>query len=65
MPGSAFRFVHAADLHLDAPFAMMARVAPEIAERLRNASLEAFDALVTMAIDRQAAFVIFAGDIIR
>src|SRR5260370_709745 len=58
-----FGFVHAADLHLDTPFAMIGRVAPEIAARLRDASLEAFDALVRMAIEREAAFVIFAGDI--
>lgn len=58
-----FRFVHAADLHLDTPFAMIGRVAPEIAQRLRDASLLAFDALVRMAIAREAAFVIFAGDI--
>ena len=61
MPG--FRFVHAADLHLDTPFATIGRVAPEIAQRLRDASLEAFDALVRMAIEREAAFVIFAGDV--
>ncbi len=63
MPGPKFRFLHAADLHLDAPFATLARAAPEIAERLRDASLEAFDALVKVAIEREAAFVIFAGDI--
>ncbi len=63
MPGPRFRFVHAADLHLDTPFATLGRVAPEIAGRLRDASLESFDALVRMAIERDAAFVIFAGDV--
>src|SRR4029077_14318102 len=63
MPAPDFRFVHAADLHLDTPFAMIGRVAPEIAQRLRDASLLAFDSLVRMAIEREAAFVIFAGDI--
>jgi DNA repair protein SbcD/Mre11 len=58
-----FRFVHAADLHLDTPFAMIGRVAPEIAQRLRDASLLAFDALVRMAVEREASFVIFAGDV--
>src|SRR5437899_3085210 len=62
MPAPKFRFVHAADLHLDTPFASIGRVAPEIADRLRDASLEAFDALVRMAIEHEAAFVIFAGD---
>ena len=63
MPAPKFRFVHSADLHLDTPFAAIGRVAPEIAGRLRDASLEAFDALVGMAIDREASFVVFAGDI--
>src|SRR6266404_1292511 len=62
MPGPEFRFVHAADLHLDTPFASIGRVAPEIADRLRDASLEAYDALVGMAIEREAAFVVIAGD---
>src|SRR5438128_11531280 len=63
MPGPKFCFVHAADLHLDMPFASIGRAAPEIADRLRDASLEAFDALVRMAIEREAAFVAFAGDL--
>src|SRR5258705_4380426 len=63
MPEPTFRFVHAADLHLDTAFAAIGRAAPEIAERLRDASLEAFDALVRLAIEREAAFVVFAGDI--
>src|SRR3954468_12734733 len=63
MPAPKFRFVHAADLHLDTPFAAIGRVAPEVAARLRDASLEAFDSLVTMAIEREAAFAVFAGDI--
>src|SRR6266436_6082510 len=62
MPGPEFRFVHAADLHLDTPFASIGRVAPEIADRLRDASLEAYDALVGMAIESEAAFVVIAGD---
>src|SRR6185369_2743883 len=62
MPATKFCFVHAADLHLDTPFASIGRAAPEIAERLRDASLGAFDALVRMAIEREAAFVVFAGD---
>src|SRR6478672_7542537 len=63
MQAPKFRFVHAADLHLDTPFAAIGRVAPEIAGRLRDASLEAYDALTRLAIEREAAFVVFAGDI--
>lgn len=58
-----FRFVHAADLHLDTPFEGIGRVAPQIAEALRDASLNAWDALVRLTIDRDAAFLLLAGDI--
>jgi predicted phosphodiesterase len=60
---AAFTFVHAADLHLDTPFEGIARTAPEIAAALRDASLEAWDRLVDLAIDRDAAFLLLAGDI--
>ena len=58
-----FSFVHAADLHLDTPFEGIARVSPAIAARLRDASLEAFDGLVELAIARRAAFALIAGDV--
>ena len=58
-----FRFVHAADLHLDTPFRGIGRVSESAAQFLRDASLEAFDALVDLAMDRDAAFVVLAGDI--
>lgn len=58
-----FRFVHAADLHLDTPFEGLRRVEPFVADALRDASLQAFDALVRLALDRRAAFVVLAGDV--
>ena len=58
-----FRFIHAADLHLDTPFQGVARVSEEIAALLRDASLDAFDRVVQAAVDHQVAFVLFAGDI--
>lgn len=58
-----FRFVHAADLHLDTPFQAMVRGTPAVADALRDASLDAFDNLVQLTIDRQAAFLVIAGDV--
>ncbi|MEO7652755.1 MAG: DNA repair exonuclease, partial [Bryobacteraceae bacterium] len=58
-----FRFVHAADLHLDTPFEGVGKVAPEVAGRLRDASLEAFDNLVEFTMQSGAAFLILAGDV--
>ncbi|MEX1265086.1 MAG: DNA repair exonuclease [Actinomycetota bacterium] len=59
----SFCFIHAADLHLDTPFQGIGQVTPWVADALRDASLEAFDALVELALNRNAAFVVFAGDI--
>jgi hypothetical protein len=58
-----FRFVHAADLHLDTPFKGIGSTAPSVAERLREASLDAFDSLVDLCLERRAAFLVIAGDI--
>ncbi len=58
-----FCFVHAADLHLDTPFQGLSRVNGRLAERLQDASLDAYDRLVRLALDRDAAFLVVAGDV--
>jgi exonuclease SbcD len=58
-----FCFVHAADLHLDTPFQGLGRVNDALAERLRDASLEAWDRLVRLTIQRNAAFLLLSGDV--
>src|SRR5262245_51374847 len=60
---SGFRFVHAADLHLDTPFEGLARTSPEVGAALRDASLQAFDALVELTLREDAAFLVIAGDV--
>lgn len=60
---TAFRFAHVADLHLDTPFSGLARVEPELAERLRDASLRAWDNVVAECVARAVAFVVVAGDV--
>jgi DNA repair protein SbcD/Mre11 len=60
---TSFRFVHAADLHLDTPFAGVAQPAPHVAAALRDASLAAWDALVELTLAEHAAFLLLAGDI--
>jgi DNA repair exonuclease SbcCD nuclease subunit len=52
-----------ADLHLDTPFRGLHEIAPEIASALREASLDAFDAIVNLCIERSAAFLLVAGDV--
>jgi DNA repair exonuclease SbcCD nuclease subunit len=58
-----FRFIHAADLHLDTPFEGVARAAPAVADALREASLEGWDNVVRTTLDEGAAFLLLAGDI--
>lgn len=60
---SRFRFVHASDLHLDTPFDGIGRLDPDVAIALRDASLEAWDALIDLTLARQADFIVLAGDI--
>jgi DNA repair exonuclease SbcCD nuclease subunit len=59
----SLRFVHAADLHLDAPFRGVAATAPVVAQALYEASLQAWDAVVELTIAREAALLVIAGDI--
>lgn len=61
----AFTFVHAADLHLASPFQGLARggVPEAVVAHLREATLLAFRRLVDLCIERQAAFLLLAGDI--
>lgn len=60
---ASFRFVHAADLHLDTPFDGLSRLGAEVPEVLRDASLQAWDNLVALTLERQADFLVLAGDI--
>ncbi|WP_075217683.1 metallophosphoesterase family protein [Mongoliimonas terrestris] len=59
----AFRFLHAADLHLGSPLAGLRIRAPELASLFDRASRRAFEALVDLAIDEKVAFVVIAGDV--
>lgn len=58
-----FRFIHAADLHLDSPLHGLERYEGAPVEAIRSATREAFDALVALAIERDVKLVLLAGDI--
>lgn len=60
---TSFKFVHAADLHLDAPFEGIGKVQPDVAELLRDASLAAWDSLVDLCIAETATLLFLSGDI--
>ena len=60
-----FRFLHASDLHLDVPFRALRRAPSSVSEVLQDASFEAFERLVDVALEREVAFVLLAGDTFR
>ncbi len=60
---SRFRFLHAADLHLDTPFEGLSVTDPALRARLVEASLDALDALVDVALRERVLFVALAGDV--
>ena len=59
----SFRFLHAADLHVDSPLKGIERYEGAPVEAIRGASRRAVANLVSAAIEERVAFVVLAGDI--
>ncbi|WP_161600748.1 metallophosphoesterase family protein [Teichococcus oryzae] len=59
----SFRFLHAADLHLDSPLRGLDADLSAPAARIRGASREALAALVDVALGEKVDFVVIAGDL--
>ncbi len=58
-----FRFLHAADLHLDSRFAGLAQLPQAIRSYLRESTFAALGRLVGVAVQEKADFVVISGDI--
>lgn len=58
-----FRFLHAADIHLDSPLVGLDRYESAPVAAARGATRHAFENLVRLAIDEEVAFVVLAGDL--
>lgn len=59
-----FRFLHTGDLHLDSPVeGLAAEAPPEVMSVLRNATTNAWRAIVRLAITERADFIVVAGDV--
>lgn len=58
-----FRFIHAADLHLDSPFAGMSGVPDKLRQHLQQSTFAALKHLVELAIAEQADFIVVSGDV--
>jgi len=60
---TSFRFLHAADIHLDSPLKGLSGQEGAAVERIRSATRIAFEQLVGFAIEEEVAFVVIAGDL--
>jgi DNA repair exonuclease SbcCD nuclease subunit len=58
-----FRFLHAADLHLDSPLRELERYEGAPVEAIRQASRRALEKLVELAIEERVRFVLISGDV--
>ena len=58
-----FKFIHAADIHLDSPLLGLERYEGAPVEEIRGATRKAFENLVRLAIDEAVDFVLIAGDL--
>lgn len=61
--GKAFRFIHAADLHLDSPFRGVGALPQPVQDRLRACSLAALERLTELALWERPDFVVISGDV--
>jgi len=59
----SFRFLHAADLHLDSPLRGLSRYEGLSVDEIRSATRRALEALVSFATTEYVDFVVIAGDI--
>lgn len=58
-----FRFIHAADLHLDSPMHGLTARQPHLAALFAQAARGAFVALIDEVLAREAAFLVISGDV--
>jgi len=58
-----FRFLHAADIHLDSPLKGLERYEGAPVEAIRHATRRALENLVRLAIEEAVNFVVIAGDL--
>jgi DNA repair protein SbcD/Mre11 len=58
-----FKFIVAADIHLDSPLIGLSRYEGAPVDVLRGATREAFGNLINLAVEEKAAFVLISGDL--
>ena len=63
MDQTSFKFLHAADIHLDSPMRGLSNYENAPSDAMRGATREALKNLVNLAIDEGCAFMVIAGDL--
>ncbi|MGD8589148.1 MAG: DNA repair exonuclease [Chromatiales bacterium] len=58
-----WKFIHAADIHLDSSLRGLERYEGAPVNEIRSATRRAFDNLIGLAIDEEVAFVLLVGDL--
>ncbi len=58
-----FQFIHAADIHLDSPLRGLERYEGAPVDEIRLSTRRALENLVSLALDRNVAFLVIAGDL--
>ena len=59
-----FRFVHAADIHLDSPFKGITKGMSESnAKRVRESTFDAFHDIISLCITEKVDALLIAGDV--
>ncbi len=58
-----YRFVHAADIHLDSPLRSLALRDPALADLIGNATRRAFVRVIDLCLDEQVDALLLAGDL--
>lgn len=58
-----YRFVHAADIHLDSPLRSLVLRDPELAELVGNATRRAFVSIIDLCLAEQVDALLLAGDL--
>ncbi|MGD7010224.1 metallophosphoesterase family protein [Metabacillus sp. 84] len=60
---TSLKFIHAADLHLDSPFAGLRHLPVSVINRLKESTFASFANLISYTIKERADFLIIAGDL--
>jgi len=58
-----FKFIHAADIHLDSPLHKLEAYEGAPVEEMRHATRRAFENLINLAIEEEVDFAVIAGDL--